>query len=169
MIRRFRQLRRADSGQSLVEFALVLPMILVVFFGIFELGRFYHTRLTLQHAVREAARFAVTGNTRTDSESGEPMTRANSIVQVILDNARRLDVDVDAITLDPADGGGPEDIVRVSVDVEYEFSMPLFKDFVRDHRVNLSYMTAMRNEPFHENPDDGPFSVRAGSDWGNDK
>ena len=161
---RFRQLGRSDSGQSLVEFSLVLPMILLVFFGIFEMGRFYHTRLTLQHAVREAARFAVTGETRIDPATGEPMTRASSIVQVILDNARQLDVDVDAITLDPADGGGPEELVRVSVELTYELTLPLVKGIVPDNTVHLSYMTAMRNEPFYQPAPPDPFASSTGHD-----
>lgn len=149
MCRRLRQLRRADSGQSLVEFALVLPLLLVVFFGIFEFGRFYYTRLTLQHAVREAARFAVTGNTKTDEE-GEQMTRGSSIAKVILDNTRDLGVELESVTIDPADGGGPEDIVRVGVNFEYKLTLPLVKNIVPDNRVRFSYSTAMRNEPFYQ-------------------
>ena len=67
-------MRRNTSGQSLVEFAIVLPLLLLVFFGIFEFGRFYFTKLTLQHAVREATRFAITGNVLADPETGDRWT-----------------------------------------------------------------------------------------------
>ena len=50
-----------------MEFALVMPLVLFLFFGVFEFGRFYFARITLQHAVAEAARFAVTGSVLHDT------------------------------------------------------------------------------------------------------
>ncbi len=145
-----RRMRRNTSGQSLVEFAIVLPLLLLVFLGIFEFGRFYFTKLTLQHAVREATRFAITGNVLADPETGDPMDRVNSIVRVILDNTKNLDVDLDGVTITPADGGGPEDIVRVRVDFQYDLTVPLIQNIVPDGHVNFSFSTAMRNEAFYE-------------------
>lgn len=149
MCRRLRQLRRSSSGQSLAEFAIVLPLLLTVMFGVFEFGRFYYTRLTLQHAVREAVRFAVTGNTGTD-EDGEQMTRGQSIARVIIDKTSNLGVDLESVTIDPADGGGPEEIVRVGVNFEYRLTLPLVKNIVPENKVRFSYSTAMRNEPFYQ-------------------
>ncbi len=146
----FRQLRCNTSGQSLVEFAIVLPLLLLMFFGIFEFGRFYFTKLTVQHAVREATRFAITGNTLTDPETGEPIDRAGSIVRVILDNTNNLDVNLDGITITPADGGGPQDIVRVHVEFQYDLTIPLIQHIVPDGHLNFSFSTAMRNEAFFE-------------------
>lgn len=145
-----RKLRRDSSGQSIVEFALVLPLLLLMFFGIFEFGRFYFTKLTLQHAVREATRFAVTGNVLTDPETGDPIDRASSIVRVILYNTKDLDVALDGITISPADGGEPGDIVRVVVDFRYDLTLPLLRGIVPDGHVDLSFSTAMRNEAFYE-------------------
>ena len=55
--------RRAnDSGQSIVEFALVGSVFLLLVFGMFDLGFYFYTRVTLQNAVRQAARYAITGN-----------------------------------------------------------------------------------------------------------
>jgi hypothetical protein len=53
---------RSKSGQSLVELALALPILLFVFLGILEAARWFHSYLAVQYASREAARFAVTGN-----------------------------------------------------------------------------------------------------------
>lgn len=147
---RRRNFRRNSSGQSLVEFALVLPMLLLLFFGIFEFGRFYFTKLTLQHAVREATRFAVTGNVLIDPQSGDPMDRSGSITEVILENTKDLEVDLDGISISPADGGGPGDIVRVAIDFRYDLSLPLISKFVPGGHVDLSFTTAMRNESFYE-------------------
>jgi hypothetical protein len=47
-------------GQGLVEFALILPVLLLVLLGIIEAALVVQGYLTVQHAAREAARFAVT-------------------------------------------------------------------------------------------------------------
>lgn len=53
-IRRFRR----DDGAAAVEFALVLPLLLILVFGIIDFGRLMYTANTLTSAVREGARFA---------------------------------------------------------------------------------------------------------------
>jgi hypothetical protein len=47
-------------GQGLVEFALILPVLLFILLGIIEAAFVIQGYLTVQHAAREAARFAVT-------------------------------------------------------------------------------------------------------------
>ena len=48
-----------ESGQNLVEFALVVPMLLILVFGIAEFGRAWMTKNILTGAAREAVRIAV--------------------------------------------------------------------------------------------------------------
>jgi hypothetical protein len=49
------------SGVMLVEFALVMPIVITMFFGVLEFGRLLQSYVTIQHAVEEAARYATTG------------------------------------------------------------------------------------------------------------
>ncbi|OCA87516.1 hypothetical protein A8F94_06510 [Bacillus sp. FJAT-27225] len=49
---------RSEKGQSMVETALILPIVLMLLFGIVDFGRIFHAYLTLDHAGREAARLA---------------------------------------------------------------------------------------------------------------
>jgi len=100
---------------------MALPIVLLLLAGIFEFGRHFYTRLTLRHAVAEAARFAVTGNSLPDPVTGQPMPRAASIVQVIVDGAKDLNVDVNRIRITPADGGAPGQIVRIAATYSYTF------------------------------------------------
>jgi Flp pilus assembly protein TadG len=139
--------RRNNRGQGMVELVLVLPLLLLLLAGIFEFGRHYYTRLTLRHAVAEAARFGVTGNQLIDPLTSQPMTRAQSIVQVIQDRASGLSVDVTNIQITPADGGQPDQVVRIAVSYRYHFLFnPVARFFEADH-IDFSVMTAMRNEP----------------------
>jgi hypothetical protein len=54
---------RKERGQAAVEFALVLPIVLMMIFGIIEFGRVIQGTLTANHCANELARYAVTGRT----------------------------------------------------------------------------------------------------------
>lgn len=54
-----RSLRRRSRGQALVEFALVVPLFILVVVGIFEGARAIYTYNALSNAAREAVREAV--------------------------------------------------------------------------------------------------------------
>ena len=53
-----RRLRRTEAGQSLVEFAMVLPFFLVFLFALVDFGRAFYTWLLVTNAAREGARAA---------------------------------------------------------------------------------------------------------------
>ena len=55
---RLRRLARHDGGTSLVEFAVVLPLFMMLIFGIMQLGQMLWTLVAMQHAVEMAARCA---------------------------------------------------------------------------------------------------------------
>jgi hypothetical protein len=61
MFRRFFHKRSRTPGQALVEFALALPVLLLLLFGVIEFGRLLQAWLTVQNAARFGLRFAVTG------------------------------------------------------------------------------------------------------------
>lgn len=143
---RGRGLRRDRRGQSVVEFVIAIPIVLALLAGIVEFGRHYYTRLTLRHAVADAARFAVTGQTLTDSLSN-PLTRAQSIVQVIRQEAYNLNVQVSDIAINPPGGGQPGEVVTISATYRYNFSMPTIASFFTPGYVDFTVTTAMKNEP----------------------
>ncbi len=51
--------RRAIRGQALVEFALVLPLFVLLLLAIFDFGRVIWARNVLENAARESARQAI--------------------------------------------------------------------------------------------------------------
>ena len=139
----FGLLRRSRSGSGLVEFGIVFPVLMIIFLGIFEFSRHFYTRLTVRHAVAEATRFAVTGNILTDPDTGDPMSRVESIKQVVQQSASQLSVNVNDINIVD---GGPEQIVRVSVTFNYVYALP-YLDHIAP--VDFTISTAMRNEPYY--------------------
>lgn len=51
--------RRRERGAVAVEFALVMPLLLVLLFGIIDMGIVLTQQLSLSNSARQAARFAV--------------------------------------------------------------------------------------------------------------
>jgi hypothetical protein len=56
-----RRFSRCERGTQLVELAIVLPILLVLFGAAAEFGRFFYTYTTLSKATRSAARYITTG------------------------------------------------------------------------------------------------------------
>lgn len=140
----------ASRGSALVEFGLSIPILLVLLFGIVEFGRLSYARLTVRHAVVEATRFAVTGNRVSDPDSGDLLGRVASIEQTLRN--RSPNITIDNISISPADGGGPEDIVTVTVDFTYNFLLPGFKNVLDP--IDFSVSASMRNEPYFPTADE---------------
>lgn len=57
---------KSRSGQSLVEFALVLPLLLIFTFGIVEFGVLMFDKAVITNACREGARRGIVAQDRTD-------------------------------------------------------------------------------------------------------
>jgi Flp pilus assembly protein TadG len=55
-VSRPRRLRGSDEGAAAVEFALLLPILLLLVFGIIDFGRLLNEQITLTEAAREGAR-----------------------------------------------------------------------------------------------------------------
>ena len=63
---------------------------------------------------------------------------------MVRDNVGPLAI-ADSIVIDPADGGGPEDLVTVSVSFTHRFFLPGLDEIIP---VDFTVKTAMKNEPF---------------------
>lgn len=56
-----RALRRDGHGAQIVEFAIVVPILLLLVIGIFEFGRAYFSWIVITNGAREGARTAAVG------------------------------------------------------------------------------------------------------------
>lgn len=59
MRKRFIKRSRHEDGQAMVEFALILPVFLLILCGIIDFGWLFYNQLSLNNACREGARYAV--------------------------------------------------------------------------------------------------------------
>lgn len=77
--------QRRYSGQSIIEFALVLPLVLFLIIGFLDVGRiiFYYSSLT--NAVREATRYAIVHKDEIDAAFNNPTD--NSLQDKVLEYA----------------------------------------------------------------------------------
>ena len=56
-----------DRGAAAVEFALIVPVLLLLVFGIIEFSRLYNEQISLTNAARSAARVMAIGNNQGDA------------------------------------------------------------------------------------------------------
>jgi Flp pilus assembly protein TadG len=57
-MRNFLRLRRDENGAAIIEFALTVPVLITMIYGIFEFCQLYEANAGMQHALGEGARFA---------------------------------------------------------------------------------------------------------------
>jgi Flp pilus assembly protein TadG len=82
--------RRAESerGGGVVEFALVLPVLVTLVFGIIDFGILYSNQISFRNGVREGARMGAVDNLDTACQSGDlgtfngtaPSTRTQNLM-----------------------------------------------------------------------------------------
>ncbi len=143
--------RRRRRGLSIVETALAIPIFLLLVFGIVDIGRVLFAHMTLQHAVREGGRFAVTG--RSSPGTGGSHPRLDSIIQVVVDDSApfRLttsDVLISSVGGGSGSAGGPGDRVTIAVIYPVRLLTPLIGAFFRNGAFVVDVATTFRNEPF---------------------
>jgi len=90
--------QRSNSGQSLIEVALVLPLALFLITGFLDLGRavFYYSSLT--NAVREATRYAIVHKDEINAAYTNPSN--NSLQDKVIEYAIGLSGIADPLTKD---------------------------------------------------------------------
>lgn len=122
------------KGQSMVELALILPLILFLLLGVVEFGRMFHSYLVVTQGSREGARLAVVGES--DQAVAERVGHVTST----------LDVTKIRVTVTPA---GRDRIRGVPVDVTVRYQLdlmiPNFFQMFPDPFI-ISSTTTMRME-----------------------
>ncbi len=119
--------RSNDSGQSIVEFALVLPLILLIITGLFDVARATWQENTLAYAAREGTRYAIVhGSASVDGTIVHP---GND--QPVVDAVRNAAVGVPnvSVVVNWVDSGCYDRNCRVQVDASTPF-IPIPSQFL---------------------------------------
>lgn len=149
--------KKTQKGASVVEFALVAPMLFFLLFAILEVAMLFWVNLTMQYAVREGARYSVTGQTNLDPTSNQ---RYLAVIQKIKDSSLGLyDLVNPRIVVqdksygDAGDyaagmfGAGGETIV-LQLNCTWPIMTPLIQPFFADGKYRFTVGATMRNEAF---------------------
>jgi Flp pilus assembly protein TadG len=103
-----------EAGQSLVEFALILPIVLLIVTGLFDVARATWQENTLAYAAREGTRYAIVhGSAALDGAVAFPGSQ-----QAVVDVVRAAAVGVPnvSVVVTWPDGGCYDRNCRVQVD-----------------------------------------------------
>ena len=92
-----RRFGRDEAAQSLVEFALVLPVILLIITGIFDVGRAVWQENTLAYAAREGTRYAIVNGSGCEPNPSCVVFPGNT--QPVIDRVRAAAVGVPGVTV----------------------------------------------------------------------
>jgi len=127
----FNRIKREKSGQGLVEFALILPLLLLILLGIFEFGRVLFIYSNLFNAAREGARYGVTS----PRNYGGISARAQEFIALVPTDEVDIWVWYDSgpdtgTTTDPAEVVAGISRVNVQVQYDVEALTPLFDPFI---------------------------------------
>lgn len=106
MTSRLRRRADRDRGAVAVEFALLLPLLLLLIFGLIDFGRALNAQVTLTQAAREGARLAALGQPNVASRTQAAATGLSGVTVTIVSSC-------------PV-GAGPG--VNATVQVSYQFS-----------------------------------------------
>ncbi len=129
-----RRTKRRSGGQAIIEFALLLPLLLLVLVGITEFGRALMTVNVLNQAAREGARVAAIGY--------DNAAVTERIMEVL--SAARISPTDGGIVIDYPDPSDTNKKVTVTVNSEFAF---LGGDILPvDPTISLTGRAVMRYE-----------------------
>jgi len=157
-----RQLARAgrQAGVAAVEFALAAMLFFTVLFSIIDWSYLFFANLSMQHAVREGARYAITGQSGLAQTPGDRCAAAREKVRQsslgIYDRAgattvfKTVSPSGQIVTLGANSCYGAEQLIIIQVDAALRplspFLLPFFAATNGEYRFRVA--TTMKNEAF---------------------
>ncbi|RMD81394.1 MAG: hypothetical protein D6815_11910 [Candidatus Dadabacteria bacterium] len=112
--------RRRQRGTSLVEFALLIPVFMMIVVGIVDLGRAVWAKSSLGYLAGETARYAAMHSAR----SNDPAT-AGDISKYVEQRAVGLNPKHLKVATTWAPNNAPGGVVRINLTYDFRFITPL--------------------------------------------
>ncbi len=112
--------KKNQSGQNLVEFALILPLLVMIIFGTLDLGRAFFATITITNAAREGARYGIL-------HPDDPTGMRSAVIDEATNSGFDLgDISVSTINITCTDVASPAGCDRnqpVTVEITYQFEL----------------------------------------------
>ena len=144
------------AGTSIVEAAIITPLLLLLTLSIVDFGALFYVYLALENGVSQATRFAVTGNLLDDPlNPGTNLSRDSSIMLAMRQATPTLTIPDGAFTFShmapggstwTGGSGGPNELAKVSVSYTWGFINPMLWMFFPGGQIVLNVESAMKNE-----------------------
>jgi len=148
---RIKKLNKDEKGQSVVEFALILPILLLIILGTIQFGIIFSSQIAVTNAAREGARVAAVGG-----DDSLILTRVRNSLggHIFIDPISQSNISVTPATRTQADRGNE---VTVTIEnVKLDLFVPVPGIFAKNSEVALSGKASMRLE--HLPGEGGPTS-----------
>ncbi len=127
-----KKIHRNDKGQSMVEMAIILPVLLLILFAIFEFGRILGAYMLIHDLARDGVRYGVVGMSD------------QSIKDHIMEHDSFLNINSDDINITPSIRSLGS-ALTVGIDYEIEIITPIISSIV-PNPINLRAEYVMRVE-----------------------
>jgi Flp pilus assembly pilin Flp len=131
---------RDERGAAAVELALVMPILVMLLFGIIEFARVWNLKQTLTDAAREGTRIAVVSERMNLTQ----VQLEDSVKRTVTRIAKLAMLDTDLLAIVPNVGGDPGTTAEVALTYPYD---PLFGAWfpgLESFKLNTTFV--MRNE-----------------------
>lgn len=144
MLRMARAHRPASRGQALVELALILPVLMLLFASALDLGRLYYSQITINNAAKEGALEA--SRNPTSFDAGQPCNATtNRVICLVINEAKGsfYSIGPGDVTLSCSPSPCPStpnlgDTVTVKVTGKFTLVTPLLASFTGGQTFDIS-------------------------------
>ena len=134
-----RKRQKKESGQAMVEFALLLPVLLLILCGILDFGWLFFNQLSLDNACREGARYACVNSLVDDSDNLVENHITNTMSRIFVN-----DLDIDVVYSVPGDRVTGD--VTVTIETQMNVLTPVLQLFVGGNVETLTSSVTMKVE-----------------------
>ena len=147
---------RETAGTSLVEAAIITPLLLLLTLSVVDFGALFYVYLALENGVSQATRYGVTGNVAPDPANPATNLSHDASIKLAMRQATpTLTIPDAAFTFSfmPSGGGawqpgsaGPNQLEKLSVSYTWRLINPMLWPFFPGGQITMNVESAMKNE-----------------------
>jgi len=142
-------LAKEDRGATLVEAAIMTPLLLLLTFAIVDFAGLFYVYLALENGASQATRYAVTGQLvtgQTREDSIKIAMRQATPTLTIPDSMFSFSHMRPGTTVWASGTGGEGDIGRLTITYPWNLMTPLIRPFFTNGQLVIRVESAMKNE-----------------------